>query len=263
MTRHPASDPSIPEGEVSTMSETPQHDTPPTDTPPTDTPPGDESQRAGLFDPLWLARAQDRDRRCRHAKQALTNLIIREVREELGPEGVPSAPDPGYLQYGNQPQPDPLTAIRIALVARQQANVILDAHIARARGAGHSWDVLAEALELTQVADEAGIPHGEAAFNWAAARRIDGDTGPRWCGHDLQVWWRCGTCEQRITDHGPFNGQHPDEEETGHAPDCPRHTAELAAWRTRHGWDDDQDADDGQDDDQDADGDDGVGDGDA
>jgi hypothetical protein len=205
-----------------------------------DTPLPDEPNTV-FTDPVWGARAEAERRRV-GIKNRLSNLVLEEVRAELGPGGVGYGPDPGFAKYGIRPQPQPLAAVRAARTVRQEAAGLLGEHIDRARGAGHTWTDLAGALGLTKDAEREGIPDGEAAFCWATTGRIDGDRGPFW-GYEPRRSWRCASCEERVTDHGPFNGN-PDDDETGHAPGCARHTADLAAWRTRHGWDDDEDADD-------------------
>jgi hypothetical protein len=196
------------------------------------------------------------ERRRWHIHNTLSNLVIGAVVAELGRDGVRSAPDPGFARYGNRPQPDPLTAVRAARTIRGEAAQLLGEHIDRARAHGHTWTDLAAALGLTRDAEEAGIPAGEAAFCWATTGRIDGDRpNPVW-GYEPRRSWRCASCEERVHDRGPFNG-HPDDDETGHAAGCARHTADVAAWRTRNGWDDDADED--QDGNEDENGDDGDG----
>jgi hypothetical protein len=221
------------------MTDTPQHDTETSDA------------SAAAPDRSWPEPSAE-ERRRSHVRTTLTNLVIREVVEELGPGGVGYGPDPGFARYGNRRQPDPLTAVRAARTVRQEAVQLLGGHIDRARGAGHTWAELAGALGLTEDAEREGIPVDEAAFHWATTGRIDGD-GPHqvWGDHPYRSW-RCAACREWVHDRGPFNGN-PDDDETGHAPGCARHTADLAAWRTRHGWDDDGD-------DEDQDGDDGGGD---
>jgi hypothetical protein len=221
------------------MSDTPQHDT-------------DTTGTSAAPTPSWPAPSAAERRRW-HIKNTLTNLVIREVTEELGPDGVTSAPDPGFARHGNRPQPDPLTAVRAAWTVRGEAVQLLGEHIDRARGAGHTWTELAGALGLAEDAERYGIPVDEAAFHWATTGRIDGDYAPRAWGYEPRRSWRCASCEERVTDRGPFNG-HPDDDETGHAAGCTRHAAEVAAWRTRNGWDDDDDDED-QDHDDDGDGD--------
>jgi hypothetical protein len=213
------------------------------------------SDAPAFTDPVWAARIEA-ERRRSAIKNRLCHLVIEEVRAELGPAGVGYAPDPGFARYGNRPQPDPLTAVRAARTLSQEADGLLGEHIDRARGAGHTWTELAGALGLTKLADEAGIPDEEAAFCWATTGRIDGDRpNPVW-GYEPRRSWRCASCEERVTDRGPFNGN-PDDGETGHAAGCVRHTAELTAWRTRcDAWDDG----DGDGDGEDGDGDDGDGD---
>jgi hypothetical protein len=225
------------------MTDTPRPDTPRPDTDTADT-------SAATPTPAWPEPSAEERRRW-HIENTLTNLVIGEVVAELGRDGVRSAPDPGFAKYGNRPQPDPLTAVRAARTIRAEALQLLGVHIDRARAHGHTWAELAGALRLTRDAEEAGIPDGEAAFCWATTGRIDGDRpNPIW-GYEPRRSWRCASCEERVSDRGPFAG-HPDEEETGHAPGCARHTADLAAWRTRNGWDEDWDDED-QDDDGDGD----------
>jgi hypothetical protein len=217
------------------MTDTPQHDDP----------------DSVFTDPAWAPRIEA-ERRRSGIRTRLSNWVIEEVRAELGPAGVGYGPDPGFAEYGNRPQPQPLAAVRAARTVRQAADALLGGHIDRARGHGHTWTELAGALGLTRDADEAGIPDEEAAFCWATTGRIDGDRpNPVW-GYEPRRSWRCASCQERVTDHGPFTGN-PDEEETGHAPGCARHTADVDAWRTRHGWDEDWDDEDQDSDDGDGD----------
>jgi hypothetical protein len=227
------------------MSDTPQQHTPDPDDP-DDAAAGQGSPDAGTSPAetppaaavsSWPEPSAE-DRRHWDIQNTLTNLITGQVRDQLGPDGVRSAPDPGYPGYGDRPQPDPLAAVRVARAIRGHAAVLLDRHIDRARAAGHSWAELAEVLGLTREAEREQIAPGEAAFHWATTGRIDGEPRSRVWGDEPRRWWRCASCQQRVSDRGPFAG-HPDDEETGHAPDCARHTAELTAWRTRHdAWDD-------------------------
>jgi hypothetical protein len=208
------------------MTDTPQHDDP----------------DSVFTDPAWASRIEA-ERRRSGIKTRLSHLVIGEVSAELGPAGVGYGPDPGFAEYGNRPQPQPLAAVRAARTIRAEALQLLGVHIDRARGAGHTWAELAGALGLTRDAEEAGIPDGEAAFCWATTGRIDGDRpNPIW-GYEPRRSWRCASCEERVSDHGPFAG-HPDEEETGHAAGCARHAADLDAWRTRNGWAEDWDDED-------------------
>jgi hypothetical protein len=213
----------------------------------TDTPLPDDPDSV-VTDPAWASRIEAERRRV-GIKIRLSNLVIEEVRAELGAGGVGYGPDPGFAEYGNRPQPDPLTAVRVARTVRGEALQLLGGHIDRARAHGRTWTELAAALGLTKDAEREGIPAGKAAFCWATTGRIDGDYAPRAWGAEPRRSWRCASCEERVTDRGPFNG-HPDDDETGHAPGCTRHTADVAAWRTRNGW-----AEDWDDEDQDDDGD--------
>jgi hypothetical protein len=193
----------------------------------------------------WPAPSAEERRRF-DVRTALRNLVIRHVVDELGPSGVTYAPVPGLEAFGDQPQPDPLAAVRAAREMQWTAAGLLGEYIDRARGRGVSWGDLAASLSITGDADEEGIPPAEAAFHFATTGRIDGDVPHRRWGDEPYRSWRCASCREWVHDRGPFNG-HPDDDETGHAPGCARHAAEVAAWRARHDRDDDDPDDDGDD----------------
>jgi hypothetical protein len=227
------------------MSDTPQHDEP----------------DAVSTDPVHLlARAEAEHRLSFDVRTALRNLLIRHVRDELGPSGVTYAPVPGLEAFGDQPQPDPLAAVRAARELQWVAAGLLGEYIDLARGRGVPWRDLAASLSITGDADEEGIAPAEAAFHFATTGRIDGDVPHRRWGDEPYRSWRCASCREWVHDRGPFNGN-PDDDETGHGPGCARHTAELAAWRTRlDSWDEEWDEDDGHQDGDEQNGDDGDGD---
>ena len=62
-----------------------------------------------------------------------------------------------------------------------------------------------------------------AAYTYAAGRP---DTEAPW--RPRSFTWTCRSCDQHITDHGLIQG--PADDELGHAGDCPRHAAAIAAW---------------------------------
>lgn len=128
---------------------------------------------------------------------------------------------------------DPLAGVRAAVLARNVAAGQMLDYAEAARGAGRTWDDIAHALGIDPERHDG--PVGELAFGLLVEDRAL----PR---HEPDLWheptarWTCTTCSQRVTDRGPYSA-HPDDVESGHAPDCARHTADLAAYRA--GWDDD------------------------
>jgi len=122
------------------------------------------------------------------------------------------------------PDLDPLAGLtasrRLEIAARRHAAD----YIRTAREAGHTWHDIGTALSLVPDADpqQAGDTIAEAAFTYAAGHP---DTS---YGYDRSVIWRCGSCDQAISDHGPECG--PAEDEHGHADNCPRLAATIRAW---------------------------------
>jgi hypothetical protein len=211
------------------------------DTPRPDAEPDDTSTATAARS--WPEPSAEERRRW-HINNTLTNLVIRRVVEELGPDGVTYAPDIGLEAFGDQPQPDPVVAVRAARELQWAAARLLGEHLDRARGRGVPWRDLATALGIADDADEEGIAPAEAAFHLATTGRIDGDLPHRRWGDEPYRSWRCASCRAWVHDRGPFNG-HPDDDETGHASGCARHAADIAAWRRRmDAWDDDPEDDD-------------------
>ncbi|MCD2193590.1 hypothetical protein LQ327_09375 [Actinomycetospora endophytica] len=143
---------------------------------------------------------------------------------------------------------DPLAGVRAARLARDVAAGQLREQALHARGAGHSWDDIADALELTDTSDDSercGQQLGELAWEWLIEHRPPAPGGRR--GMPGSAVWVCTACRARVRDTGPY-ACHPDDRESGHASGCPRHRAALAAYRdelTDH--DDDHDACDASD----------------
>ena len=105
-------------------------------------------------------------------------------------------------------------------------------YIRHAREAGRSWQQIGAAMHLTPGGDaqQAGDTIAEAAYTYAAgnpasesARRY----GPSFA-------WTCQTCDNTISDHGLCGS--PADDERGHASNCLRLAATIAAWDAQ--WDD-------------------------
>ncbi len=121
--------------------------------------------------------------------------------------------------------------MRAARLARDVAAGQLREQALRARGAGHGWDEIADALGLThdhEGRDDEGCGQqlGELAWEWLIEHRPPPPDGRR--GMAGSAVWVCTACRARVRDTGPY-ACHPDDRETGHTPDCPRHRAALAA----------------------------------
>jgi hypothetical protein len=119
---------------------------------------------------------------------------------------------------GHTGQPAPLASLMPAMLISILARGMARDFATQARGQGATWlDVANAAGILTPGSD---VERAEQAFEFTLGG-VDA-----W---DASVGWRCHACRAVVIDHGPYNG-HPDDCETGHAPDCPRHLADLAAY---------------------------------
>src|ERR1022692_3611209 len=120
---------------------------------------------------------------------------------------------------------EPLAGLRAAREVELGARFSTRNYIRDAREAGHTWQEIGTALDLTPggEADLAGSTIAEAAYSYAAGRP-DTETARRY-GRSFS--WTCGSCEGLISDHGLCNG--PPDDERGHARDCARLARTIAA----------------------------------
>ncbi|MGH3976850.1 MAG: hypothetical protein ACRDS9_26560 [Pseudonocardiaceae bacterium] len=123
---------------------------------------------------------------------------------------------------------EPIAGVRAAVLARDVAVGRLRYYAERARAGGGSWDDVAEACGLSR--DDAGRwSRAELAYlHLIEDRPLRPEEEPRW--RQPTAGWRCDCCGRQVMDRGPFEAA-PYNNETGHAPDCARHTAEIAAYR--------------------------------
>lgn len=146
---------------------------------------------------------------------AVTAFYTTELREPV--EGFHGVSRPGLS--------DPLAGVRAGrLVADVAAGALRDWAL-RARGAGHSWDAVGQALDL--VTAPGGSARAEEAWEWLVEHR---PPAPAASTRPDSAVWTCTTCRTRVRDSGPF-ASHPDDREAGHLADCARRAAALEAWR--------------------------------
>ncbi len=117
--------------------------------------------------------------------------------------------------------PAPLASLRAAreLTLALQGRVVETALVAR--GAGEAWEDVAVAFGQ-QVG---GRPDAAAAYLCVLGVR----GGDPWWSPSRGVLWTCSSCEEAVRDLGPDAGS-PEERESGHAPNCSRHSADVVAW---------------------------------
>jgi hypothetical protein len=118
----------------------------------------------------------------------------------------------------------PLASLEAAAELEQAAHDLVSEHIRLARQAGRTWYQIADALHLHAVACANKESARDKAFSFALQYRSIAD--------QRDIIWICPACQQKITDHGPWDEL--PEQEDGHTPDCPRRIAELAAWQARN-----------------------------
>lgn len=106
---------------------------------------------------------------------------------------------------------EPIAGVRAAVFARDVAAAAVRQYAKQARGAGHSWDDIAQGLGL----DRVNGPRTRAQRAYL---------------HLAAAHWRCTSCGALVTDRGPFKAA-PDANEKGHATGCARHAAEMATYR--------------------------------
>ena len=156
----------------------------------------------------------------------LQTAIERVARDVYGAQIV-QVPIEGLDGVTKPMLDDPLAGVRAALLARNVALAQMRSYAEQARGAGRSWDDVAEALGIEATEDDE--PRDEQAYLLVIEGRPLPVDEPSWL-HRPTARWTCTSCGQRITDYGPFES-HPDNAETGHTDSCTRRAAALATYR--------------------------------
>jgi hypothetical protein len=124
---------------------------------------------------------------------------------------------------------EPIAGVRAAVLARDVALGRVREYALQARADGRSRDDIAEALGVEQ--GEGAVVRGERAYLHLIEDRplYTEDPGP-WAPPALAAHWRCASCNQYVSDQGPFEAS-PEANEQGHTPGCARHAAEMATYR--------------------------------
>jgi hypothetical protein len=124
------------------------------------------------------------------------------------------------------PMAEPLAGIRYARIAQGVAAGLVKEYVAAARADGLAWLQVADALGI---AEGDGYDRGAEAFSRVAGKLVP--------GYNQSFRWHCPACGNGITDYGPFEAN-PESTQSGHAGDCARLAADLAAYRAD--WGDDE-----------------------
>lgn len=104
-----------------------------------------------------------------------------------------------------------LDEVTVARHLNLEAGAAFSFQVRAARGAGHSWDRIAEYVPGFPASF--GPNAGEGLFEFL--------TEPASRGGAQAIYWRCGDCAGLVGDHGPYGG-HPADVEQGHADGCGR-----------------------------------------
>lgn len=147
-------------------------------------------------------------------RSAIESLLV----DEHGTDAIGHAPISPGLSFEVPHPTNYLDGVDAALRVGRVAEAIAREYALKARGQGTSWREIATALGITV---ETASDPSMAAFRWVAPE-------PSQPFDRIITWWECTSCGSRISDSGSHG--HPDDEEEGHASDCVRHNAAMAAW---------------------------------
>lgn len=152
------------------------------------------------------------------ARQWATRAVLGIARESGGRvvnrPAFPDRPDLNLTITGT----NAMVGLQAAIALKHAARKLSLDYVRHAREDRHSWQDIGIALGFSDD-PEAGISAAEAAYTYAAG------TTPAW----RSFAWVCLQCRATIIDHGPEAG-HPADCEQGHADDCTRLAAAVAAW---------------------------------
>jgi hypothetical protein len=167
------------------------------------------------------------DERARDEARRYTDTAVLAMAREAGAEVGERPIWPGKTFTVRDVAPE--AGIRFAVVLAGTARHKLHSYIKQARQDGLTWQQIGHALRLERTAEERGASLAEVAFEYAT------DAGRAGPFDELSFGWTCPSCQQVVSDHGPYNG-HPADCEPGHAEGCQRLAAAVAAYEAE--WDD-------------------------
>ena len=114
---------------------------------------------------------------------------------------------------------EPIGGLRAATSLKHAARRLAVEYVRQAREASDSWHDIGVALGFGRLA-ESDMSVAGAAYDYAAG-------GPDAWSRSFP--WVCPACQATVIDHGPEAGN-PEDQEQGHAADCPRLAAAVTAW---------------------------------
>lgn len=155
----------------------------------------------------------------RIARNGVERVVHDMLREEHGKDSLVQRPISPRVDIPKWGPADYTAGIKAARRVEGFARRLVREYADYARGAGTPWRDLAGPLGIEP--DEDGyLDRAEEAFKAIAPEPLR-PFDPLWTG------WRCVSCGESIVDRGPYG--HPSDNERGHAEDCARHLAEIAA----------------------------------
>jgi hypothetical protein len=148
---------------------------------------------------------------------AARRVIHEDLRLTHGDRALTMRPiSTGYTMEVGTPT-DFGQAVQAARRLRNSADAMIREYAKAARGAGITWEQLAEPLGITAQNGDPAVWAFESVAE-PRARRFD----------DVTVFWPCAACTMLVTDRGPYDAN-PSNTERGHADGCSRHAREVAA----------------------------------
>jgi len=114
---------------------------------------------------------------------------------------------------------EPLAGLQAATSLTHAARQLAIEYVRQAREANHSWHDIGVALGFER-SSESALSVAGAAYDYASA-------GPN--SWQRSFLWGCPACQGTVIDFGPEAGN-PEDQEHGHATDCPRQAAAVTAW---------------------------------
>lgn len=172
-------------------------------------------------EPASRQAREDLARWARHEVLAAVQRLVREAGGQFVTRPMFSSdPDGPAVRDA-----EPIAGLGAARAAELAARRLARGYARAAREDGRTWQEIGAALGLLAGGDDgAGDTIAEAAFSYAAgAAGTDYDRS-----YGRSFAWRCRGCGGLVSDRGPFGG--PVDDEPGHADNCERHAADVAAW---------------------------------